>query len=404
MERLKKFKKALSFLPAVPIFILLRILEPFFLCRFLSVNIGRIGGIRELDWYLSARKLFKLNKKTIDIFYLIASSERICNHTWKKLWKRTGSLAPLSWLWYRVDYLNKKFSPNKKTNSIPMLNVAKLLKTKDEKQMLWEILRNKKPWISFTSKEEKIGKKKLEQMGIALDKEFICFHARDKAYLDKIHPSRDWSYHDYRNSNIQNYFLAMQWMSQQGYYAIRTGAIVSDKLNLTYPKIIDYATNGMRNEFMDIYLGAKCWFYLCSDVGISMIPEMFRRPLVYVNWTPISRLSTFVHHALFIPKKFFSKDKQKYLTFREIIESGIGSLLSGETLQQRNIELIENTPEEILSVVEEMTGRLNGTWIESQEEKSLQEKFWAIYGNRILKTLDFRIGAVYLRENQNLLL
>ena len=43
-----------------------------------------------------------------------------------------------------------------------------------------------------------------------------------------------------------------------GYYVIRMGVKASKPLKSSNPKIIDYANSKIRNDFLDIYLGAKC--------------------------------------------------------------------------------------------------------------------------------------------------
>ena len=68
-----------------------------------------------------------------------------------------------------------------------------------------------------------------------------------------------------------------------------------------------------------------------------------------------------------------------------------------------NLQLIENTPEEIRAVTIEMDERINGRWNTTEEDEELQQRFWALYGPDKLKSPDLRIGAEYLRENQELI-
>lgn len=60
------------------------------------------------------------------------------------------------------------------------------------------------------------------------------------------------------------------------------GVIVKEALNTTNPMIIDYATKSS-TDFLDIYLGAKCRFFLGSTGGINAVPRIFQRPVAYVN-------------------------------------------------------------------------------------------------------------------------
>ena len=81
------------------------------------------------------------------------------------------------------------------------------------------------------------------------------------------------------------------------------------------PKLIDYANNGMRTDFLDIYLSAKCKFIICSDTGMSFPAEVFKRPLVYVNWTACLMLPLYALNALIIFKKFYLKKIISYFNF-----------------------------------------------------------------------------------------
>ena len=76
---------------------------------------------------------------------------------------------------------------------------------------------------------------------------------------------------------------------------------------------------------------------------------------------------------------------------------------TNEIFAKLNLELIENTPEEIRAVTIEMDERLNGTWDSTEEDKELQQRFWALFGPDKLKSPNLRIGTEYLRQNKELL-
>ena len=92
------------------------------------------------------------------------------------------------------------------------------------------------------------------------------------------------------------------------------------------------------------------------------------------------------------------------MTFREIFESGVRRLGLSEQYQRLGIEPIENTPEEITSLVLEMDERLKGTWQSAEEDEELQQCFWSLSepgeSNRVFLS---RIGAEFLRQNRHLL-
>ena len=51
---------------------------------------------------------------------------------------------------------------------------------------------------------------------------------------------------------------------------------------MSNPRIIDYATD-FQSDFMDLYLSARCTFFIGNNGGMVTLPLIFRKPLVIVN-------------------------------------------------------------------------------------------------------------------------
>jgi putative glycosyltransferase (TIGR04372 family) len=132
---------------------------------------------------------------------------------------------------------------------------------------------------------------------------------------------------------------------------------------------------------------------------------MFRKFIVYTNWTRLKGLvsSSALALGLVIFKKFYLKNKNRYMSFSEILNLEFGGMDTNKIFSSLNLELIENTPEEIRAVTIEMDDRLNGTWKTTGEDEELQKRFWALFGSNKLNVPDLRIGAEYLRTNMDLL-
>ena len=393
---------------------LARLLSPIFLIRVGFVDLGRIGGIYHGDWYLCEKEDGKHQGRYVDIFFFKKTTVHV-NSQWLKMWRQALPWVPGDKFWNYAILFNRQFSGFEKYE-IELLHVYPLLKKwqkhianpslgmiEKNNKRLDSILKNNKHNISFSSQEDKIGSRLLSELNIPTDAHYICFHARDSAYLDRVSKNYDWGYHDYRDSSIENYLLAAEEMSDRGLYSIRMGAVVKNAIHSPNPKIIDYSTSKHRADFNDIYIGSHCRFFLCSDTGMSVIPEMFKVPVVYVNWTNILRISTWVLNGLFIFKKFYLRDEERNMTFPEIMNLDFGSVENEEIFDNLNLELIENTQEEIRSVSIEMDERINGTWKTTKKDEELQQRFWALFGPEKLKSSKLRIGADYLRKNKDLL-
>ena len=68
------------------------------------------------------------------------------------------------------------------------------------------------------------------------------------------------------------------------------GVIVNKKFNTNNNKIIDYATNGMRTELLDLFLCSRCEFCISTSLGLDSVIDVFRKPLLITNFTPFSNL------------------------------------------------------------------------------------------------------------------
>lgn len=374
---------------AIPVVIVTRMLRPVVLIRFGELWSDRIGHFAvNTEVYLCKRDIgIEKNQKTWDIF---CHRPKICNRQLKKMWDRT---LHVSWIAVGGYTLNRVLPGGEK-------HLIFLMDEIDGHRLLARAPIH----LSFTNEEERSGEIGLRNMEVPKDTPFVCFHARDSMYLDAVYSKRDWGYHNYRDSNIRNYIPAMEELVRRGYYAFRMGAAVKNALNPANPRIIDYATK-YRTDFFDIYLLAKCQFFVNGNNGTYGIPFIFRRPIVIVNYIPLKYANTaLTAKDLIIPKKLWLREEHRFLSFREILESEVKKFFLTEQYERYDIEVIENAPEEITDVVLEMDERLKGTWKMTEEDEELQQRFWSLFSpSELNQGFRSRIGAEFLRQNRELL-
>lgn len=258
------------------------------------------------------------------------------------------------------------------------------------------------PQLSFTPEEEARGLELLKNMGIGGGDEFVCFFARDRAYLEGSFPEIDFSYHSYRNCDIDNCLPAAEHLASRGYFALRMGYIVEKPICSRDKRVIDYATHN-RSDFGDVYLSAKCKFFLGNNSGLAVIPLIFNRPVALTNViettgpAPGSR-------DLTIFKKLWIVGEKRFMTFREIVERGMWTHIRAAQFSQAGIEPIENSSDEILALAKEMDERLDGTWVGKDEDEELQKRFRSLFPPGFpWNGFPGRIGAEFLRQNRKLL-
>ena len=314
-----------------------------------------------------------------------------------------------------LNMYKRKFSINQNNVVYKLLEPLYTMKKTSYFESLWHYHDTAYPYwnyvfdkdsevLNFTPAEEEKGKSILSGMGVAANSWFICFHARDPCYMGKAYSRGDWSYHNFRDCDIKNYLKATKYIDACGGFAIRMGEHVEEELpELKESGVVDYAINH-RSDFGDIYFPAKAKFFLGNTAGIFLVSTIFRVPVALANFVPLEIITPFGPGDLFVPKKIWSIEKKRFLTFREIFESGIGRWQFGEKYTGAGLEVIENTSEEILDLAREMNERLDGIFESTEEDEELQRAFHSlIKPNHLCYGTPVRMGTKFLRENRELL-
>jgi putative glycosyltransferase (TIGR04372 family) len=261
--------------------------------------------------------------------------------------------------------------------------------------------------LKFTKAELKKGKHELIKMGIPEESKIVLLNVRDSSYLKKNVEKLDFSYHNYRDCNIDNFVLVAEHLAKIGYHVIRIGSEVEKPIKSSHPMVIDYAFNGIRSEFMDIYLSSICYFIITTGSGAEgLAVGCFRKPVVYTNFCPILDFPTFNPFAIAITKHHVGIKNNKELTFKELISKNLGYSSLSKTYEEEGVTLIENTPEEILEVSLEMERKLKGSWRLKNIDSSLQSSFWdifneseSLYKKNWHSKLRMTFGSDFLRNN-----
>ena len=382
------------YISSIPLVIIIRLVRPWLLIRWKELRSSRIGHFaKETELYCCKRDagINSPSQKCIDLFYL---KKYVCNKYLEKMWRRSLIILP-SWLLiplFRVNRFINIFVPGGNNHEIENYTIQPRIHNLLEKFKpdpvadIHNLLERFDPHLNFTDDEETRGKKILTDLGLSEDAKFVCLLVRDSGYLNRYKEDENikrFSYHNYRDGNIDNYVMAVEELARRGYYVFRMGINVLKPLKLSNSKVIDYANLQIRSDFMDIYLGAKCSFCISISAGFDEISHVFRRPLVYTNAVPIYNNDIFHRKSLIITKHHIDKKNKKELTLSEILSSNVAGALRSEEFEKNNIELKENSPEEIRDLVVEMDERLSGNWKETKEDLLFQKKFCFFFEENI---------------------
>jgi len=291
---------------------------------------------------------------------------------------------------------------------------AEMAKLPWEKTMRYT--ENTPPVLNFSRQEEEEAYRKAEKLGIK--EPFVCIFARDSSYL--MQRKGNWSYHDYRDSDINNFRLMAEYLKERGIQVVRVGTV--SKGRLFGENVIDI-TNDNYDELLDLYVNAKCICWIGAVSGAEFLSGMFRRRKISINAMLVDSYDItpyFMGQSYYIPKLYFSVKENRYLSLKEMLVLD----LSGEPphlyKEKFQVDIIQNTAEDILELYLECEQKESGTWEYTEGEKSLQEKYqmvlrdirkkypngWVDYaGSPIENHLPvIPIGSSFLKKYQSFLL
>ena len=419
-ELFRKFYLLVRWLLKIPIFaiailpcIIIRLLRPWVIVRIEKVPVEQFGHfcLQTAIYYCKKKlKIDQPKKKQIDLVYQYHPSQKHFNKQLLKMWKRKLTFLP----GYLLDPINKmnKLIPGGKVHGIDILAL-------NPEEHDFDNIIGKYPPLDFTNEEEIYGKEMLNKFGLKDSDKFVCLAVRDHKFQEKkILPRfRDWSYQYFRNYNIDDFVLAAEELTKRGYYVLRMGVVVNKPINSNNPKIIDYANSNLRSDFMDIYLGAKCSFCLSTRFGFDDLPQIFNRPLAVVNNMPAGDIHAHREDFIVMIKHHVLKKEKRRLTLSEIFSNGVAFTDNIKFFDQKGIELVDNTPEEIRDVAIEMVEKLEFNQKLNPEDEELQKTFRRIFASNIKRfnyhknyyrkfygsdpKIKSSISTKFLRENKN---
>jgi len=343
----------------------------FLLSKLMIVNVhyiynSRIGHFAtntELSYLSTQTSNTSHRFKQLHLFFF--ESKKSANSFIETLWRRKLTVLPqdLGWLIYDL------------AKRLPMSKIAAQSTPVD----VGGLLVATKPTLTFKSSELAEGQIFLRKLGLSPNDRFICLNVRDGVFLRESEAigwtkNRDWSYHDYRDSDISTYVKAAEALAEMGYTVFRMGAIVKEPLISKHSRIIDYATNGMRTEFLDIFLGAHCTFCISTGSGWDSIPTIFRRPIMFVNHLPTFETSSITLPIIIYPKILSNIQTKNNLSLEEISLRNVVTSHFSYEFADAGAQIRDLSSEELVEAVTEMAQRVEGTFVETPEQKEMQAK------------------------------
>lgn len=342
-------------------------ISPILFVKIGAIRSERVGHLA-LDLELCLLNEKELNNrssfpKMLNIFY---TRKPISNSYLFNLWKKKVIMFPF-WLILPLDLMvNKLFFFREH-------NFFNLIKQSGHTNLV--LLDRHPPLLEIPKKDLPKGREILKNLGIKSEQPYVCLAVRDSRYLQNHLPDTDWSYHDYRDSDIRKYLEMSEYLASKGYAVLRMGRQMKGTLNSNNPLIIDYANSEFKSSFADVYIYSNCEFCISTSTGMDALATIFRKPLGLVNIVDLNSVSPGQAIKLFQPKHFFDNNLKRKLSYKEICDRKLFSGLSRESLGAIGVELKENTSQELKLFAEEFLTLLQSS---NSKEKSMKQESMSV--------------------------
>lgn len=197
----------------------------------------------------------------------------------------------------------------------------------------------------------------LRSVGMAEGEELVLLHIRDNGYR------KDLAHHEYRCATVDHYNKAIDACVDAGYWVFRIGDKTSQPLNHPHDKVVDVPFHDDYQQYLDVYLSAKCAFAINMMSGPEILQRAFNRPALTVNMT-LEHLRLPLKNDNLVYKHFKDSRSGTLLSYSEVLNRKQQSqdptgAFSHESYQELNIELVENSPEELEQAAREMIAQVS---------------------------------------------
>ena len=291
--------------------------------------------------------------------------------------------------------------------TLPVFRIKKTYLGRRQAENQLKIWAASKPILTFTNDEITRGELFQSQLLNYLDQAFVCIGISEPQYYEIKHEPKRYtkSERDIYSCmpSWQNYISCTQALAHESIKSVRMGQHASiNPVTISNSQIVDYASSA-RSEYNDVWLLKENKFVIAGGCGVHWLASAWNKPCVLTDTYSLFNTS-YGKFDLFIPQLGYSRSKKKLMKLTWMIAQG-PAWAQNRSLVEGDIEIIKNTPEEITEVVLEMNQRIDGTWIESDEDIELQERFRQLRASIPTWQVQqgVRIGAAFLRRYKHLL-
>jgi putative glycosyltransferase (TIGR04372 family) len=190
--------------------------------------------------------------------------------------------------------------------------------------------------------------------GMKPDDWYVCLHLRDAAFYGEARGLGQ----SHRNSDVENYRAAIEYITGLGGWVIKLGTKNSPKLP-RMPRVIDYGRSTHKSGLMDISLIRGARLFIGTTSGLTNVAISFGVPAALVNC--ISTDAQLWHRQVrFVPKRIILENGSAVAQTELTRSPWRWRVFDAAVLARHGATPVDNTSDEILETVKEVMALATG--------------------------------------------
>ncbi len=385
-KSLKFFLILFKFLYFSFVYFFIFIIKKIILIRFGLLETNAIGHYScSTEIFLAERKITDQNFQKLKVLDIWHTEDTICNYFLHSIRKRQFIIfprfiiSPLYFFLSRFEKLEPHLIPIRNNEIYRIRN-----KLPNQFVDYKNTLNNYVTEITFNQNDYENCKKILKANGIKKFDKIITIHNRDSLYNNE-------NFESDRNCKIEDFYSTISYLRDIGFEVIRIGK--NSNQSIKQVGVFDYANSKVRSDILDFYLCSITKLHIGCSSGMSAVPKIFKKNIVWTNVTFNEGPDNFDENFVYIPKIVLDKSSGKDILYKTNNE--LSFFLNNTT----NFDYINNSEDEILELVKEKLHMISGTWQKPEDYDYLQEKYKKLYPLNISEYTKGKVSYYYLKKH-----
>ena len=212
-------------------------------------------------------------------------------------------------------------------------------------EALWSARHEDRPLLSLSEEQIASGRAMARAISLPEDATFVCLHVREGGYHGDAG-------HRQRIFRMADYLPAVRAVTDRGDWLVRVGDPSMSPLP-PMERVIDYARHPARAPALDVYLAARCRFFIGTNSGPMFMPRLFGRPALITSYMFLFGGPPLGPRSRVLPK-LLKRGRRTPSFARMMSDAYMKSTYNERAFALRGFASIDNTPQEILEATLEM--------------------------------------------------